>query len=385
MAAFSAQDGTLRIVCNHEVYSARQQFSAFGKDPARLALVDPEKIYDYGNGTTPGAGGTTTIHYDPSSKERLRINMSLAGTEINCAGGPMPWGSWLTCEETFTEPGTSLEFGQVVHREKKHGYVFEVPANHEGLVDPIPLTALGRFEHEAAAADPATGVIYMTEDRHRSLLYRFVPEKPGELQVGGKLQALAVRGQPVFDTRNWGSKKLEQGKWLETTWVDLDDPDVDRNDLRFRGHERGAAMFARGEGICYANGDIVMTCTTGGPRRLGQVYAYRPSPAEATDAEESKPGQLCLIAESTGDSLLRNADNLTMSPWGDLIVCEDTSTHCGLVGIRPDGQQYAFADNAYSRAELAGVCFSPDGSVLFVNIQQRGLTVAITGPWSTSA
>ena len=72
-----------------------------------------------------------------------------------------------------------------------------------------------------------------------------------------------------------------------------------------------------------------------------------------------------------------------MAPWGDLVVCEDTAGHCGLVGIRPDGTQYALADNTYSNSELAGACFSPDGKILFVNIQHPGMTLAITGPWPT--
>jgi hypothetical protein len=93
---------------------------------------------------------------------------------------------------------------------------------------------------------------------------------------------------------------------------------------------------------------------------------------------------LTLIAESTEDSLLRGADNITMAPFGDLIVCEDTATHCGIVGIGPDGMQYAIADNPHSDSELAGACFSPDGDILFVNIQYPGITLAITGPWPAS-
>ncbi len=124
-----------------------------------------------------------------------------------------------------------------------------------------------------------------------------------------------------------------------------------------------------------------MTATIGGALRLGQVFTYRPSAAEGTRGEEHSPGRLALLAESDNESLLRHADNLTMSPWGDLVVCEDTRDHCGLVGLRLDGTQYAIADNAYTSSELAGVCFSPDGSTLFVNIQHRGMTVAITGPW----
>ncbi len=385
MAAFADEDGTIRIVCNHEIYPSRQDEGAFGRNRERLGLVDKNRVYDYGNGVTPGTGGTTTIHYNPATRERLSINLSLAGTEINCAGGAMPWGSWLSCEETFRDPGSSFERAKIVRREKKHGYIFEVPAYGEGLAEPVPLTAMGRFEHEAAAADPGTGVIYLTEDRHQSLLYRFIPNKAGVLREGGKLQALAVSGKPKFDTRNWEAQTMVPGEWLETEWIDLEDPDVDSNDLRLRGQEKGAAFFARGEGLCYAAGDIAFTCTIGGSSRLGQIFAYRPSTAEGTAGEKAKPGQLALIAESNADSILRNGDNLTLSPWGDLVVCEDTSTPCGLVGVRPNGQQYPIARNSYTSAELAGICFSPDGSIMFVNIQQRGLTLAITGPWSRSS
>ena len=87
------------------------------------------------------------------------------------------------------------------------------------------------------------------------------------------------------------------------------------------------------------------------------------------------------MAEAARQSLLHNADNITAAPWGDLLVCEDTASHCGVVGLRPDGTQYAICDNAYSSSEMAGACFSPDGATLFVNIQYPGMTLAITGPW----
>jgi secreted PhoX family phosphatase len=149
-----------------------------------------------------------------------------------------------------------------------------------------------------------------------------------------------------------------------------------------RGREKGAAIFARGEGACIADNKVVFTCTIGGPDRLGQIFVYTPGPYEGQTGENEYPGCLVLLAQATQRSLLRNADNLVVSPWGDLIVCEDTSDHCGLIGIRQDGSQYALADNAYDASELAGVCFSPDGSIMFVNIQYPGKTLAITGPWA---
>ncbi len=382
MAAFPGKNGETLLVCNHENPARQQALGPFAADLKRLERIDRSLVYDYGKGSTPGTGGTTTIAYDTRTRQRKRIHLSLAGTEINCAGGPTPWGSWLSCEEIFRDPGAHFEWGAVVNREKKHGYVFEVNASDEGPAQPVPLRAMGRFEHEAAAVNPASGVVYLTEDRYRSLWYRFIPKVPGKLREGGRLQAMAVRGMPEFDTRNWvGRDRLPAGKWLETSWVDLENPDVAQNDLRFRGREKGATIFARGEGLCYADGAFFMTATIGGARRLGQVFTYRPSPVEGTPAEKRQPGKLALLAESTEESLLRHADNLTMSPWGDLVVCEDTANHCGLVGLRMDGRQYPIADNAYTNSELAGVCFSPDRSTLFVNIQDRGMTLAITGPW----
>ena len=382
MAAFPGRDGQVILVCNHEVRASRMNQSPFGAGAERLSKVGSGKIYDAGEGKTPGLGGTTTIHYDPASRRRTHMHMSLIGTDTNCAGGPTPWGSWLSCEECFFDEGTSFQGGYVIHRERKHGYVFEVPANAMTPVEPVPLKDMGRFEHEAAAVDPASGVVYMTEDRHQGLLYRFVPKVPGMLSAGGRLQALKLADGAGFDTRNWSKKRqMRVGKYHAVEWVDLDNPDVASNDLRFRGAELGAAVFARGEGITWADGEIVMTATIGGPERLGQVFSYVPSPAEGTPAERKQPGRLRLFAQSTPDSVLRHADNLTLGPWGDLVVCEDTADSCSLVGVGPDGSQYAIADNAYTDSELAGICFSPDGTVMFVNIQDRGMTLAITGPW----
>ncbi|MDH3432676.1 MAG: PhoX family protein [Gammaproteobacteria bacterium] len=384
MAAFAGEAGRVIIVCNHEIQPAFPERSAFADTFASLPHAVKSKLYDQGGGSTPGAGGTTTSVYDPQTGRTERQYLSLAGTELNCAGGPTPWGSWLSCEECFESPGNGWSAGRIVRREQAHGYVFEVPALSAGLVAAVPIKAMGRFEHEAAAVHPATGIVYMTEDRHHSLFYRYIPDVPGKLQEGGKLQALAIDGQPSFATHNWSqTPQVICYEALATRWVDLDDVDPVENDLRLRGAARGAATFARGEGLTEAAGDFVFTCTIGGAARLGQVFSYRPSPHEGRPDEQKAPGQLTLLAESSPDSMLRNADNLTMAPWGDLIFCEDTSGHCGLVGIRPDGRQYQLADNAHSNSELAGACFSPDGSTLFVNIQYPGMTLAISGPFPT--
>jgi len=382
MAAFEGEDGRIILITNHEMNTYWFEGSPFVDGYDKLPEATRSLLYDRGADKTPALGGTTTTIYNPLTGETEKQFLSLAGTEINCAGGPTPWGSWLSCEECFRVPGTKTEYEHEITRDQPHGYVFEVSSHAEGLVAAEPIKAMGKFEHEACAVHADTGIVYMTEDRYHSLFYRFIPNVPGKLQAGGRLQALALDDHSSVMTHNWASRPQTMlNAPMQTRWIDLDDVEPINNDLRLRGAALGAATFARGEGLCVAGDRFAFTCTIGGPARIGQVFTYKPSPAEGTAAESDAPGMLELIAEADENSLLRNCDNLTMAPWGDLIVCEDTAIHCGLVGIRPDGRQYAIADNAYSDSELAGVCFSPDGKTAFVNIQYPGMTLAITGPW----
>lgn len=378
MAAFEGENGRVILVCNHELGPEDGLQNAFGTDRDAIPSFVRERIYDGGEGVTPGNGGTTTTIYDPASGNTVRQHLSLVGTEYNCSGGPTPWGSWLTCEESFRNPGHRGPY----RREKAHGYVFEVPSTATGLIEPQPIKAMGRFEHEAAAVHAATGIVFLTEDKNESLFYRYIPHQPGKLLAGGRLQALAIgNGVSVNTSNGSGEKTIKLGEEMPVRWIDLNNVDGERNDLRLRGAASGATTFMRGEDTCAAGDDFFFTATTGGPASLGQVFRYRVSPFEGKEGETDAAGSLTLVAESNSDSLLRGADNITMAPCGDLMVCEDTASHCGIVGIGPDGVQYAIADNAYTGSELAGICFSPDGNTLFVNIQYPGMTLAITGPW----
>lgn len=377
MAAFPGKDGRVILVRNHELDIGWFKHSAFGPTAERLGRLPRDRFYNYGFGKTPALGGTTTVVYDPATGRVERQFMSLAGTMRNCAGGPTPWGSWLTCEEWT---GPSGEFS-----EKPHGFVFEVPASATSAVDPVPLSAMGRFYREAVAVDPASGCVYQTEDLGDGLIYRFIPKVPGKLAAGGKLQALSIRGQRSADLRNWKARTIAPGATFEIDWIDLDDVHSPKDDLRLQGFSKGAAVFARNEGMWYGRGSVFFCATNGGFKQKGQVWRYTPSPLEGKSDEPRTPGKLELFIESPDPSVIENADNITVAPWGDLIVCEDEVTESDkiqhLVGIRPDGRTYRLGRNAMGKSELAGATFSPDGSVLFLNIQRPGLTLAITGPW----
>ena len=363
MGCFSLGDGRVALVRNHEL-------KIDNGDTGPFSAVDATKLKSYdrliGGNTLPG--GTSTIIYDMRSRRRLNEFQSLAGTIRNCAGGVTPWGSWLTCEEDVTSAGAKVG--------RDHGFVFEVPARARGLVEPVPLRALGRFNHEAAAVDPRTGIVYLTEDREDSLFYRFLPNTRGELAKGGRLQAMVMaetKANP--DLRNWTSTGISTGAWKRVTWIDLDGVDSANDDLRKRGARGGAALFARGEGTWWGKGEAYFCATSGGAKKLGQIFRYRPMPEGS--------GWIQNFVESKSEAEFNYGDNLTVTPHGHLIVCEDQYTDVvrnHLRGVTPEGRTYVFA-RLHAQTEMAGACFSPDGSTMFVNVYSPTKTLAITGPW----
>jgi len=385
MAAFPVEGDPDRcvLVRNHENRADDFKAGPFAADPARVAGIAPEHCYDTDDDGRPLSGGTTSLLYNMKTGELEGSWLSLTGTESNCSGGPTPWGSWLSCEESrrLADDGSKRE----------HGYVFEVPSTARGPVEARPLKAMGRFNHEAVAIDPSTGIAYLTEDDAAGLFYRFLPDQPGDLAKGGRLQALAIAGQDKADTRNWKKTGLvEQGTPLAVRWIDLDDVTSPEGDLAQRGHAGGAALFARGEGMAWAQeaggGAICFACTSGGPAECGQIWRYVPSAYEGSGQEAEAPGQLVLQFESPGRSTLDMCDNIVAAPWGHLVICEDGHDDQYVRGLTPDGRLYPIARNAHpGKSEFAGACFSPDGTVLFVNLQTPGVTLAIRGPWEALA
>ena len=357
MGCFDLGDGRLALVRNHELVSTDDGGGAFALGfGAKDGVLVP--------------GGTTHVVLDRDSLEVSDQFRSLGGTIRNCSGGITPWGSWLTCEESVTGPGQ--KYGEGLNR--NHGWVFEVPAAQTGLVEPVPLVAMGRFNHEAACVDPATGYVYLTEDREDSVLYRFIPSEAANLSRGGRLQAMRVEG--VTDLRNWTDKSVAVGAVGRVSWVDLEGVEAPEDDLRYQAAAKGASLIARGEGIHMGEGEAFICSTSGGDAGLGQIFKLSLSASGDDD-------RLALFFESVSHHQFNFGDNLTVAPNGHLVVCEDQYTvnvDNHLRGITTDGYAYPIA-RLNLQTELAGACFSPDGKTLFVNVYAPTKTLAITGPW----
>lgn len=374
MGCFPLGGPRIALVRNHELLPEHWSRGASGNLDRLGERLARDSHYGKDTAGRVLPGGTSTIVYNQQSGRREQQFLSLAGTVRNCSGGETPWGSWLSCEETVLAPDEV---------ERPHGWVFEVPVRNRGLARPTPIKAMGRFNHEAAAVDPATGIVYLTEDREDGLFYRYIPASQDDLASGGRLQALGLIDSPAgADTRNWLYRGMKVGSARATCWIDLAEVESPADDLRRRGHNAGAALFARAEGIYRGTGEYYFTCTSGGTANHGQIMRYRPSSREGAQDETSAPGTLELFVESTDETVLDYGDGLTLTPWGHLMICEDRPdgqiNH--LKGITPAGTSYTLA--RVHDAEPAGVCFSPDGATMFVNFYYPGKTLAIRGPWA---
>ncbi|WP_416306182.1 alkaline phosphatase PhoX [Neptunicella sp. SCSIO 80796] len=337
-------------------------------------------------------GGTSNVLFDVVQGKFLSSYNSLGGTIRNCCGGLTPWGSWMSCEETYQNAQGFY-----------HGYIFEVPGF--GISDGQPIREMGRFSHEAAAVDPATGYVYETEDTGQSGFYKFVPDGVwGDLKSGGSLYAMVLDNTARIDLRGG----LVEGSVWDVSWQEVPDPDAFNQSCFAQASD--AAIIERGEGCWYDDGKIFFVSTSGGAANLGQIFCYDP-----------RKETLTIVFESQSRDQVDGPDNIAVSPRGNILMCEDGGSNPKrLVGLTLDGNTFHFAENrialdqgdlatidaiypgtqanfltsvgnstdgsnrrSFSSSEWAGACFHDRW--LFVNIQTPGVTFAITGPWENGA
>ncbi|MYQ46307.1 DUF839 domain-containing protein [Streptomyces sp. SID4985] len=368
MAAFAGRGGRTHLVRNHE-----NRPTAKIRVPAVEGLTyDPE-----------GHGGCTALELD-SRNRVLSERVAIAGTAVNCAGGRSPWGTWLTCEETEDRAGDN-------GHTKDHGFIFEVHPTDPHRTGAVPLTAMGRFQHEAIAIDPRTGVVYETEDaflKPFGLFYRFLPHKPlggvGSLRAGGRLQAMRVPGVPDLSTVQ------ETGASFDgVEWVDVPDPLAATTPTRLQDYGPGGVTHAQKLEGCYWGGTCVYFVSSfahsaegSAADHFGQIWRYDPHRRRLTlvivfgpDTDVQLPGE--------------SPDNICLAPSGGLMVCEDGNGAQHVFGVTRAGEVYAMARGRQNIGtpekpewgEFAGVTFSPDGETMYVNCYTPGTTFAVTGPW----
>ncbi|MFD8330173.1 alkaline phosphatase PhoX [Streptomyces lydicus] len=376
---FAGPRGTTLLVNNHELKGPRADW------PHPVPLTDG-LVYD------PAASGGCTVVEVAQDGTPVGERVGIAGTSTNCAGGTTPWGTWLTCEETEDKAG---QHGMT----KDHGYVFEVdPRDLRAGRDPKPVKALGRYAHEAVVVDPRRGHLYLTEDAAgpNGLFYRWTP--PHGFHHGrGKLRTLAddagvLQAFKCFDSGGRFvddlSRATRTGTVYGVDWVDVPDRDARTVSVRKQFTAGEVTRARKLEGLWWADGGAYVVSSFAREespvQHDGQVWFYDPRRRTLT-----LKVLLGVNPDPGKDGAFDGPDNITVSPYGGLIIAEDGEGVQHLFGATDDGRTYPLARNELNIgtadkpefSEFTGPVFSPDGNTLFANIQEPGIMLAITGPW----
>ena len=323
---------------------------------ATFATGDGGWIYVANSERSSGNGGASAIRF-ASNGDIVNAYSILNGTSRNCAGGPTPWGTWLSCEEV--DDGRTWECD---------------PFNPSQGVE---LPSLGTFKHEAAAVDPVHEVVYQTEDTGSSLLYRFLPTNYPDLS-SGSLQALEILDPD-------GDGPIAPGEVRPLAWhavAAANPPDGGPDDpahMPFaeratRYQVANATTFKRGEGAWYENGMVYFATTSD-----NRVWAID------TNAQTI---EIIYDRATSSDPEISGADNVFASTAGDVYIAEDGG-NMEIVALTPSGDvKPVIRVVGHSGSEVAGPALSPDGTRLYFSSQRgptpggnNGVTFEVTGPW----
>ncbi|SOD78687.1 hypothetical protein SAMN06272781_6213 [Streptomyces sp. 1222.2] len=377
-AAFPGPRGTTLLVNNHELKGPRANWE-FPVPLTEGLVYDPA-----------AAGGCTVVEVRPGG--RVAEWVGIAGTSTNCAGGSTPWGTWLTCEENSDRAGVN---GMT----KDHGYVFEVdPCDRRANRAPKPLKFFGRYDHEAVVIDPKRGHAYLTEDAAapNGLFFRWTPPR-GFAHGPGRFRTLAddagvLQAPRCYDSGGRFVDDLSRATRIGTVygvdWVDVPDRDARTVAVRKQFADTEITRARKLEGMWWGDGGTYVVSSyarSESPvQHDGQVWFYDPKRRTLT-----LKVLLGVNPNPSVDGAFDGPDNITVSPYGGIVLAEDGEGISHLFGATDSGRTYPIARNDLNigteeepeYSEFAGVTFSPDGKTLYANIQTPGILLAITGPW----
>ncbi len=310
---------------------------------ATFATPDGGWIYVANSESIPGGVGALRFSSNGNVVDAYPILEE--ETLLNCAGGLTPWGTWLSCEEW------------------DGGKVWE--CDPTGRRPAVLRNRLGIFKHEAAAVDPDTGFIYMTEDQPDGRLYRYRPESRSRT------------GRPNLKTGVIDVAQIVEGESGAIVWHELPDPEF-VGEVPTRHQIPESTAFIGGEGIWYQDGLVVFGTKT--DNRIWQIDI------------SAQTIEILYDPLSSSSPVLTGVDNVTISSFGEVLVAEDGGD-MELCLVRPDGAAQPICQiTEHPLSEITGPAFDPSGTRLYLSSQlgqtddifkSLGITYEISGPFHT--
>lgn len=304
---------------------------------AVFGLPDNGWIYVSNSEMADGAGGAGAIRFDAAGTI-VDAYPILQGSNRNCAGGPTPWQTWLSCEEV------------------PRGQVWECDPQGQRAARALP--ALGLFTHEAVAVDPETLRLYLTEDRPDGCFYRYTPDA-------------SSNGVPNLDSGVLEVAEVPGGQEGPVRWHTVPDPGAALTETRYQ--VVAGTKFRGGEGCWYAHGNVYFTT-----KYDNRVWAYDITKQTLT---------LIYDYRLSPEPVLNGVDNVTVSGPGTVYVAEDGGD-MQLVAITADQVVPVLQVVGHEQSEVTGPAFDPSGRRLYFSSQRgdsgsvySGVTYEVLGPF----
>ena len=297
MAAFAGENGRVVLVRNHEI---------------GVGVAFDAPTYD-----SQAGGGTTTTVFDPATEKVVSTRVSLSGTiaQLRRRADAVGLVADVRGKRRRSDGAAGTRFHSSTGTSSKSRTI--------ATSDAKPIKAHGLLR--------ARGGRHRSANRHRlsdtgSDAGRPLPlhsEDRDKLAEGGRLQMLAVDGRSGVRYQPRATLRARRTTSTGSTSRNR----IGRTSAARSGYgmgvlqqglDRGGAIFSRLEGAIFGDGRLYVTATDGGDAKMGQVWEIDP-----------RRDRLRLVFESPGAPVLNMPDNLTLSPRGGLVLCEDgTMTPC---------------------------------------------------------
>lgn len=359
--------------------------------------------------------------YNVSGPAAAKVGSTVVGTLNNCASGPTPWGTYLTCEESTDN------YWDPTQAEEGYGWIVEIDP-YAPNATAVKRTAMGRFDHENTAYmlnDDNRVAFYMGDDGTPGCIYKFIPSKSydpanrannsslldeGTLYVarfnddgsGNWVELTAGKNGLTVGAVDPGNfTQIAPGTLPESSIIDFKTQSDVLINTKAAARVAGGTLMDRPEWVtvgvdkrvyCTLTNNSSRKRTSAANPRVNNSHGHIVRWQESGDSALATTFQWEMLllaghAESEGQpenvtgningATFSSPDGLRIDPKGRLWVQTDS----GATGFGNNSMYYVDQETGESKrflvgpggCEITGIAYSPDLTAFFINIQHPNM------------